>query len=527
MSTCSSRVNTRGDIVCRKSTVTLAVKITATKKKNNCQNSITVKNNNTANSRKSVIVVIEIVSILTITVTVNLFAYIVTNNMIKIAPVNGAGTTTSTTRTVNQQQQQQQQLQQGQIDYLKEYRGKKLPQDVIDRAYEVSKSRAVTTQEIKLSKPIPVWASSDIQIDYKELGSGSFSCAYEIKDKPNVVMKKLSTKVLSNPLLFAACASDLIHEGMILASIRSHPNVISIQAWSGSDMVNSYLLDGNRDGCFLVLDKLHQTLDNKFQKWYDETPGGIWNYLSSGGNPTQNLNWQTMWLDKSCAIQQMVSALDHLHSYRILHRDLKPQNIGFDSANVLKVYDFDLARVLPSPSKKKQDGEKEEEDKNDKTLFKLTGKVGSPRYMAPEVKKGEMYNLKADVYSFGILVYQILSLEKPYTGIPRDWSEQNSPSIPPAWSNEIRVALEHCLSQDSSHRPTMNYIQRLFEPEVERIRRDIDGLKEAIDLQKQKPTWGQWMTSLVVPPSSSSTQEEGKGGEEEEEITDPTTTPCC
>lgn len=128
-------------------------------------------------------------------------------------------------------------------------------------------------------------------------------------------------------------------------------------------------------------------------------------------------------------------------------------NIGFDQNGVLKVFDFDLSRVLP-----KNNGDE---------LYQMTAKVGSPRYMAPEVKQGRPYNLKADLYSLGILIYQILTLEVPLqSNTSRDWSTNNK-YIPMTWSTELRQVLGSCLIVDDIvKRPSMQQILSLMDKEL-------------------------------------------------------------
>lgn len=70
----------------------------------------------------------------------------------------------------------------------------------------------------------------------------------------------------------------------------------------------------------------------------------------------------------------------------------------------MKIFDFGLAKEI-DPSKQDASG-----------LYKLTGDTGSPRYMAPEVALEKPYNERADVYSFSILLWQILELETPFAG---------------------------------------------------------------------------------------------------------------
>jgi serine/threonine protein kinase len=89
-------------------------------------------------------------------------------------------------------------------------------------------------------------------------------------------------------------------------------------------------------------------------------------------------------------------ALKYLRSKNVLHRDIKPHNLLINEDNELKVSDFGLSTLLD----------------NDK----LTDTVcGSPIYMAPEVIKSNIYGVKSDLWSIGIILYQLIYLKHPYT----------------------------------------------------------------------------------------------------------------
>ena len=146
----------------------------------------------------------------------------------------------------------------------------------------------------------------------------------------------------------------------------------------------------------------------------------------------------------------------------MLHRDLKPKNIGFDRNGILKVFDFDVSRVVPYS--------KEGDDK----CFHLTAKIGSLRYMSPEVSQGRPYNLKADVYSFGLLVYRILSLKTPYQGMSREdmnlkvMTNGQRPSIPKALKKSpcLSTFLQSCWSERISERPNMKTAREMLETTI-------------------------------------------------------------
>ena len=283
------------------------------------------------------------------------------------------------------------------------------------------------------------------------LGQGSFSSAFEITairhtlrseyKADRLVVKVLQPKLSSNPPMLAACAADLVKEGMIMASLQHH-NILGVKAWSPKG-VNAYS-NGRHDAFFLVLERLEITLGDRLTKWQSQKKGFKFSILSSNRKAKK----AALLKEQLSVILQLSEAVRFLHTKRILHRDLKPDNIGFDKEGVLKVFDFDVARVVP------------EGDSPD-TTFKMTKRIGSPRYMSPECARGEGYNCKADVYTFALLAHQLLTLEKPYDDVP---SRQHDdfvffagvrPLISSSWPQEFSSFLRKCWSNDVKTRPTM------------------------------------------------------------------------
>lgn len=91
----------------------------------------------------------------------------------------------------------------------------------------------------------------------------------------------------------------------------------------------------------------------------------------------------------------------------------------------------------------------------------MSGMAGSKRFMAPEVCHGLLYNEKVDVYSFGIVLWEICSLRKPFSGMTvADHFREVivgglRPPLDPRWPAGLNHLLQACWSEDPDHRPSM------------------------------------------------------------------------
>lgn len=132
----------------------------------------------------------------------------------------------------------------------------------------------------------------------------------------------------------------------------------------------------------------------------------------------------------------ILAALEHAHSRGIVHCDIKPENILLNVAAhgwTARISDFGIARLTQEMSADPHSG---------------TGNTGSPAYMAPERFYGQ-YSKTSDLYSVGIMLYELLAGDRPFTGTPADLMAAHlnhllifPASIPQAWHSVITTALQ-------------------------------------------------------------------------------------
>ena len=122
---------------------------------------------------------------------------------------------------------------------------------------------------------------------------------------------------------------------------------------------------------------------------------------------------QLSWKEAVYFLTQILRALQHAHDKGIVHRDIKPQNILLLENGTIKVTDFGIARIARS-----------------ETRTEAGSAVGSVHYISPEQAKGENTDNKADIYSVGVVLYEMLTGKVPFEG-----------------DNAVSVALMHLQQQ--------------------------------------------------------------------------------
>ncbi|KAI3733671.1 hypothetical protein L6452_13121 [Arctium lappa] len=150
----------------------------------------------------------------------------------------------------------------------------------------------------------------------------------------------------------------------------------------------------------------------------------------------------------------------------IIHRDLKPRNVLLVNSNAdhLKVGDFGLSKLIRV--------------QNSHDIYKMTGETGSYRYMAPEVFKHRKYDKKVDVFSFAMILFEMLEGEPPLSHYEayeaaKYVSEGNRPVFRSKnYTPELRDLTEHCWAADMNKRPSFLEILKRLEKIKETIHPD-------------------------------------------------------
>lgn len=163
---------------------------------------------------------------------------------------------------------------------------------------------------------------------------------------------------------------------------------------------------------------------------------------------------------------QIAVAVEYIHSKNIIHRDLKPKNI-FLHKNMIKVGDFGVARQLSSRAD---------------LAYTV---AGTPIYMSPEVLKRAPYTRKADIWSLGVMLYEMITLVTPFTSL---WEVVRGKFEPlPSWVGEkLRRLVLSMLQIAPEQRPSMTTLISksclsatiMSDVSLEKIRRNnmIDGV---------------------------------------------------
>ncbi len=171
--------------------------------------------------------------------------------------------------------------------------------------------------------------------------------------------------------------------------------------------------------------------------------------LVGGDSPKGPMPLEDVW--KLAA--QIAEALEYAHEKGIVHRDLKPANIRITPEGVVKLLDFGLAKAFPGNTGSTEDFEASSPLDVDTTEAGMI--VGTAAYMAPEQAAGKKVDQRADIWAFGVVLYELLAGRRPFLG--GSVTEivaaviHETPDFTPI-PVEARPLLERCLEKDPKKR---------------------------------------------------------------------------
>lgn len=216
-----------------------------------------------------------------------------------------------------------------------------------------------------------------------------------------VAVKILTAQGVSDP----ESKQRFLQEARVASNI-SHPNIISVYDF-GEEAGKPYMVME-----FLIGESLRDAMKN---------------------NHTGDLN------RKLGYALQLGRALEHIHSKKIIHRDIKPENVHIDTAGKVKLMDFGIA---------KSEG---------LSLTRAGFTLGTPYYMAPEQVLGQQVTTQVDVYSFGVLLYEMIVGLKPVSGetVEKIFSAilYEPLNLEPLRASQVPESVYHLIQASTSKKP--------------------------------------------------------------------------
>ena len=196
------------------------------------------------------------------------------------------------------------------------------------------------------------------------IGGGGMATVYRAFD--NILEREVAVKILRQDLALDERAVKRFRREAQSALTLSHPNIVSIY-----DI-------GEGEGTYYIVMEYVKGLTLK-------------DYIQ---------NNHPIPLEEALLImEQIASAISHAHEYQIIHRDIKPQNILIDTNGNIKITDFGIAMLLQSA-----------------TMTQTNTTIGSVHYLSPEQANGSVITYQTDIYSMGILFYELFAGAPPFQG---------------------------------------------------------------------------------------------------------------
>lgn len=273
------------------------------------------------------------------------------------------------------------------------------------------------------------------------IGVGGMAVVYkavDLRDDKTVAIKVLKQEFFEDP----SFKTRFVNESKAIAML-SHENIVKI-----------YDVGLNDDLYFIVMEYIDGITLKQYIEQEERLP----------------------WREALHFIAQILSALGHAHSMGVVHRDIKPQNIMLLSNGSIRVTDFGIARIS-----------------NNNTNTMSEKAIGSVHYISPEQVSGNKADFRSDIYSVGVILYEMLTGVTPFDAeSPLSvalMQLQSEPKRPRAINPEIPEGLEEITLKAMNKDPKLRY-QSTEEmlADIERFKRDPSARFEYKYFQDTAPT---------------------------------------
>lgn len=286
------------------------------------------------------------------------------------------------------------------------------------------------------------------------IGTGGMAVVYKARDYR--LNRLVAIKILKDEYSQDEDFKRRFHAESQAVAMLSHPNIVSIHdvsSFGGVDYIVMELIDGI---------SLKQYMEKK----------GV-------------LNWK----ETLHFAMQIAKALEHAHSRGIVHRDIKPHNVMVLKNGSVKVADFGIARIMSKGN----------------TLTKEA--LGSVHYISPEQAKGGRVDNRSDIYSLGVVMYEMMSGRPPYDGespvaVAIQHINGGAP-MPSTLNPNIPGGLEQIIMKAMAHEPNNRYdtaTAMLYD--MEEFRKDPTILFDYQVLLEDAPVQVPYSAGVVAEPAN-------------------------